>query len=204
MVFDQAGIRLLRRPEHPDALERNTATGGVEHRPHRVAHLVVGVGRRHDGDVAVDPRLLAVVADRQELWIVFDEVDVDGSARVSTNLRAIPLRSTGMHDDVAPVRHLAGADEPCRLGEQVGLVVPRGLQAGGDGPADPHGLLGAPRRRGETHRRVGPGEADLLVDAAQGDDRGGVTGDLAERAGLLLERLRDGQLDERRRHRRAP
>ena len=53
-------------------------------------------------------------------------------------------------------------------------------------------------------RGVGAGEADLFVDTPQGDDRGGMGGDLAERARLLLEGLRDGQFDERRRHRGTP
>ncbi len=55
MVLDQPGIRSLRRPEHPDPLERDTAAGGVEHGAHGVADLVVGVGRRDDRDLAARP-----------------------------------------------------------------------------------------------------------------------------------------------------
>ena len=203
MVLDEAGIRLLRRPQDADPLERDTAAGGVEHGPHGVADLVVGVGRRHDRDQAfrrgtgVDDGLAA-----QEDRVVFDEVDVDPLAeRIDELERESGEVDRQMHHDMASVGDIARGHETCRLGEEVGLVVPRVLEAAGDGSADPNRILCSPGGRGEPSRGSRPGEADLVVNAAEGDDGGGMTRDVAEHAGLRLEDLGDGEFDQRRRHR---
>ena len=117
----------------------------------RVAHLVVGVGGRHDRDVALrhgrgDRSVDGDVAVAQEVRIVLDAVDIDpfGHGLDEPECQAAEV-DRQVHDDVAAVGHVAGADETCRFGEQVGFVVPGTFELGGDGPADADRFLSSPR-----------------------------------------------------------
>ena len=101
-------------------------------------------------------------------------------------------------------RDRPGGHQLGRVPVQIGLVVPLRLEQRGDGTADPQRFLGARRRVRQSVGDLGPGEAQLVVEAPQGDDGGRMPGDRAERAGLGVEHPADGEVDERRRHRRAP
>ena len=199
VVLDQPGIRLLRRPDDPDPLERDTAAGRLQHGPHRVADLVVGVGGRNDRDVALRGEARPSVEHGR---IVFDEVDIDPLGEGLDELEREATEVDGqMHDDVTPVDGAAGLDETRRFGEQVGLVVPRALEAGRDRPADPDHFLCPLRGRGEPNGGAGTHEAELVVNPPERHHGGGVTGDVAKRTRVRVEHLRDGQFDQRRRHR---
>ena len=178
VVLDEAGIRLLRRPQDADPLERDTAAGGVEHGPHGVADLVVGVGRRHDRDDAfrrgtgVDDGLAA-----QEDRVVLDEVDVDPLAERIDELDARGRR--GRPAD-APRRGLGRRHRPWsrdvsprRRGR------PRRTTTSSRRPVTARLTRTASCARLEDEREPSrgsrPGEADLVVNAAEGDDGGGMT-----------------------------
>jgi len=46
---DQAGVGVGRAPDDGHPRQRHTGARGVDDHPHRGAHLLVGIGRRHDG-----------------------------------------------------------------------------------------------------------------------------------------------------------
>ena len=94
--------------------------------------------------------------------------------------------------------HRFGAEAFDRAGEQVGLVVPLASQDAGDGVADPNGLT-SPAAPGELVAALLAGEAQLLVELAQGHDRCRVVGDRPVDAGGLVEHLADGEVEQRRR-----
>ena len=58
VVLDEPGVGAVGGEEHGDAVEAGTCSGGVDDRTDTDAHLVIGVGRRHDGDLPL--RRLAV------------------------------------------------------------------------------------------------------------------------------------------------
>ncbi len=203
LVLDEPGVGLVGREQHGDAVEAGAGAGGVDDGTDTDAHLVVGVGGRHDGDVAVGT---AVGRDRGRQRVTGERrgegddpgvgVGVAGDPDDDLERAALGQRgeqltleraqSLGEVDDDAPEavgQVVPGARR--RPDEEVALVVPLAVEQRGDVVGHPRRLRAA-RRAGECGHRARPGGAELAVQLAKGDDRRRVVVD----AGVDAWRLR--------------
>ena len=114
--------------------------------------------------------------------------------------RSQPLRQ--VDDDARRAVGQVAAGTGDRRRQQVALVVPVGAQGPHHLGGDARRLAAAlgPRQRGDRAR---PGDAQLAVQVAQGDDGGGVVLDAGVQARVGVHDLAHGDVDHRRRHRLA-
>ncbi len=223
LVLDEPGVRPIAGEQDGDAIEAGTGTRRVDDGPHGDPHLVIGVGGRRD--VQPDRRLLvgcrwprrcrhrtvgerlghgehvgvgALVAGEAD-----DRFDRPALADRGQQLQLERPQPLGEVDDDprGPIREIvAGADDGRR--QQIALVVPVGAQRS-------HHLGGDPRRLaaalGASQRRHGsrPGDAQLAVEVAQGDDGGGMVLDAGVQARVGVHDLAHGDIDHRCGHRLA-
>ena len=222
LVLDEAGVRPVGREQHGDAVEPGAGPGGVDDGAHGDAHLVVGVGRGDDLDVPDRARRAPSTPDgtgwpaspsaraRTEASasaspvMPSDELDVAALGQRGQQLvleRAQPL---GEVDDDARARR-AGRSAAARSAARASRSPSSyhsWAQQPGDLGGDP-GRLVAAGRAGQRGQRPGPGEAQLAVEVAQGDDGRGVVVDAGVEARRVVDDPLDGEVDDRRRHRVA-
>ena len=221
VVLDEPGVGAVGGEEHGDAVEAGAGSGGVDDRTDTDAHLVVGVGRRHDGDLP----LLRLAVDRQggseraagERLGEGDDggIGVGVAGDAGDHLDVAALGEGGEQLDLERAQPLGKVDDeaaqaighvvPGALGgtaQQVALVVPVGGQERGDLAGDPRRLDTA-GRAGEGRRGARTGGADLPVQVAQGDDGRRVVVDARVGTRRALDDLLDGEVDDGGRHRVA-
>jgi hypothetical protein len=222
LVLHEAGVRSVAREEDRDAVEAGAGARRVDDRPHRDADLVIGIGGRHHveaGPGAVRRRWTGVLGHRaagerlgggEHVGVGGDvtgepDDDLDGAALAdrAEQLQLQRPQALGQVDDDPrqAIRQIdAGADD--RRRQQIPLVVP-------PGPQRAHHLGGHPRRlpapfgAGQRGDGAGPGDPQLAVQVAQGDDGRRVVLHTVVQARVGEHDLAHGDVDDGGRHRLA-